>query len=198
MHHIQYGLDHLLFIILLILISPLLTENKKWTSFGGWRYTLFRIFKIVTAFTFGHTITLCVFSFFSLNGFSKFIEIGIALTIIFTAIHSIRPIIQNKEIYITFFFGLIHGSAFGITLNGWELSKSQKVLSLLGFNIGIEIMQLIIVLFALPLIYFSKNQQYKTARLLIASLTIFVSTFWLIERVQGKPNFVTDLLNTLI
>ena len=198
MLHIYTGLDHLLFILTLIIISPLLLQGKKWAHFGGWKYTLKRLLKIITSFTVGHCITLFIFSLFNLNVFSEIIEITITLTIIITAYHTIKPLFYDKEIIITFLFGLIHGSAFGITLNEWGISNSQRLLSLLGFNIGIELMQLILVLCCLPLIYLSKYRFYNYLRIGIACLTIFIATFWLIERVTDKPNGVSKFVERVI
>lgn len=198
MHHIQTGLDHLLFIVLLILISPLVLVQRKWGGFGGWKYFMIRIFKMITAFTIGHSLTLLLFTATDLNSFSKPIEIAIALTIIYTAVHAIKPLTSIKEIYITFIFGLIHGSAFGITLNEWGLTNSQKLLSLAGFNIGIEIMQIMVVFICLPLIYLSKFHYYKYLRVALASWTIFISIFWVLERITEKSNFVTEFVENMI
>ncbi len=199
LHHIYTGLDHLLFILLLILISPLLLiNNNQWGNFSSWKFTIKRLLKIITAFTLGHCITLLIFSFFNLNGISKYIEICISLTIIATAVHCIKPYFYNKEVLITFIFGLIHGSAFGITLNEWGISKNQKLISLLGFNLGIELMQIIIVLFCIPLIYLSKYLIYNKIRVAVASVTIFISIFWTIERITGTPNIITEYINKII
>ncbi|MFZ1497849.1 MAG: HupE/UreJ family protein, partial [Saprospiraceae bacterium] len=196
---IYTGLDHLLFILLLILISPLLLiNNNQWGNFSSWKFTIKRLLKIITAFTLGHCITLLIFSFFNLNGISKYIEICISLTIIATAVHCIKPYFYNKEVLITFIFGLIHGSAFGITLNEWGISKNQKLISLLGFNLGIELMQIIIVLFCIPLIYLSKYLIYNKIRVAVASVTIFISIFWTIERITGTPNIITEYINKII
>lgn len=197
MHHILAGLDHLLFVVLLILIAPLLLVNKNWGNFGGWQYFTKRILKIITAFTIGHSLTLLVFTINDLNAFSKPIEISIALTIIITGFHAIKPIFYGKELLLTFIFGLIHGSAFGITLNEWGLTQSQKLLSLFGFNIGIEIMQVLIVLVCLPMVFLSKYPIFKFIRWIIASLTIFISIFWVVERVTNKPNVVTQFIESL-
>lgn len=197
MHHILAGLDHFLFVVLLILIAPLLLDNKNWGNFGGWQYFTKRILKIITAFTIGHSLTLLVFTINDLNAFSKPIEISIALTIIITGFHAIKPIFYGKELLLTFIFGLIHGSAFGISLNEWGLTQSQKLLSLFGFNIGIEIMQVLIVLACLPMVFLSKYPIFKFIRWIIASLTIFISIFWVVERVTNNPNVVTQFIESL-
>ncbi|MFZ1456247.1 MAG: HupE/UreJ family protein, partial [Saprospiraceae bacterium] len=147
--------------------------------------------------TIGHSLTLLVFTINDLNAFSKPIEISIALTIIITGFHAIKPIFYGKELLLTFIFGLIHGSAFGITLNEWGLTQSQKLLSLFGFNIGIEIMQVLIVLVCLPMVFLSNYPIFKFIRWIIASLTIFISIFWVVERVTNKPNVVTQFIESL-
>ena len=197
-YHIKTGLDHLLFVILLVLIAPVLIDSKTRVDFGGWKHFAKRILKIVTAFTIGHSLTLLIFTTNDLNSFSKPIEIGIALTIIITGIHAIKPIFYGKELFLTFVFGLIHGSAFGITLNEWELTLSQKLFSLLGFNIGIELMQILIVFSCLPIVFLSKYPFFKIIRLSVASVTIFISIFWMIERINEAPNEVTKFVESVM
>lgn len=197
MFHIIAGLDHLLFVILLVLIAPLQLNKKNWEVLKDWKYFAGCIFKIVTAFTIGHSVTLFLFTTNDLNSFSKPIEICIALTIIITGIHAVKPIFYGKELFLTFIFGLIHGSAFGITLNEWGLSQPQKLLSLLGFNIGIELMQILIIVICLPMVFVSKYPKYKYIRWAIASVTIFISLFWVLERVTDKPNEVTRLIESI-
>lgn len=198
MKHIYSGLDHLLFILTLILIAPLSILNSSWDKFMGWKFAFYRLLKIISAFTIGHSVTLLIFSFFNLNDFSYFIEIAISLTIIIAAIHAIKPILSSKETFITFFFGLIHGSAFGISISSWGFSDGQKILSLLSFNLGIELMQLIVILFFIPLIYLSKYKIYKPIRVFFAVVTIFVSLFWLLERITKTPNIVTEFVNNML
>src|SRR4029434_4232069 len=55
--HIREGTDHLLFLLVLLIPAPLLVKGNSWAGFGGTRYTFARLTKIVTAFTFGHSIT---------------------------------------------------------------------------------------------------------------------------------------------
>lgn len=191
MHHIYTGFDHLLFICLLLVVLPLRLRHQKWGLFGGWSYTFGRLWRVITAFTVGHCITLLVFSLANLSGFSQPIEIMIALTIILTALHVLRPLFFNKELYITFLFGLIHGSAFGISLSQWGVSSGQQLWSLLGFNVGIELMQLIVVVLGLPIIYLSRYNFYHLIRIVLACIALFISICWLAERITNHPNSVT-------
>nr|MCU0324147.1 HupE/UreJ family protein [Spirosomataceae bacterium] len=80
--------------------------------------------------------------------------------------------------------GLIHGLAFSETLKNLELSTRQMVLSILGFNIGIELMQLIIVLVFFPiLLLLSKTRYYSNFRQIGAIFMIIMALFWLYERI---------------
>ena len=60
MQHISEGTDHLLFLLVLLLPAPLLLKQKRWGRFGGTRYSLIRLLKIVTAFTLEHSLTLII------------------------------------------------------------------------------------------------------------------------------------------
>ena len=123
------------------------------------------------------------------------IEILIAVTILISAFHAFRPIYPKKEMLIAGDFGLIHGLAFAETLTNLQLSTKQMVLSILGFNIGIELMQLLIILIAFPILFLlSRTKQYDLIRKAGAVLMMVLAFAWLIERIQDKPNFITALL----
>lgn len=198
MHHIKTGVDHLMFLLVILLISPLLVEKKRWQSFGGFKYTLIRILRIVTAFTIGHSVTLLLVSFLPIPQFSYSIEIAIAMSILISAIHAIRPIFPNRETLITFLFGLIHGSAFASSLYNLHLATPLKVISVLGFNLGIELMQIAIIIMFLPIIFLSKFKWYKFIRIAGASLAIIASLAWIIERTTVHENAISSLFNHLL
>ncbi len=198
MHHIKTGIDHLMFLFVILLIAPILMENRKWLGFGGYKYTTKRVLKIITAFTLGHSITLLIVSLYPIPNFSQSIEIAIAITILISAIHAIKPIFPNKETIVTFLFGAIHGSAFASTLFNLNLGISLKLLSILGFNLGIEIMQIGIIILFLPIIFLSKFSIYKYIRISGATLAVIASCAWVIERVSGNENTISNFLNHLI
>ena len=192
MNHIAEGIDHLLFILTLLLVAPLTTNNKKWNGFGGFKYTIFRLLKIITAFTTGHSLTL----FAGTVGWLKFpsqpIEILIAVSILVSAIHAIKPIFPGKEIYIASGFGLIHGLAFANTLTSLKLSGSYLALTILGFNIGVELMQLVVISFVIPwLIILSRHKEYFSIRIPGAAISAIAATGWIFERLLLKPNFIS-------
>lgn len=198
MNHIKEGVDHLFFLIALLLPACLIPYGSKWSKFGGSKYSFFRILKIVTAFTIGHSITLLFCTFFPPFIPSFYIEIAISLSILVSAIHAIRPLFYQKETYIALGFGLIHGMAFSNTLTAIDLSHKQLILALLGFNIGIELMQTFIVSMALPLLLLmSQFKLYESIRMTAATIALIAAAAWFIERLTGTTNSISNAL-TLI
>jgi HupE / UreJ protein len=195
MKHISEGNDHLLFLLLLLLSTPLLTDGKKWIGRGTTKYSLIRILKIATAFTIGHSITLIFGSFGLINPNTKPVEIIIALSILVSAIHTIKPIFPNKEIYIASIFGLIHGLAFATILTNLNLETNKLILSLLGFNIGIELMQVFVILLVMPwLLLISSYKTYNLVSFISASIAGVASIAWIMERSTEKSNFISTFL----
>lgn len=198
MQHIAEGTDHLLFLLVFLLPIPLMVYRKRWATQRSVRESLVYILKVVTAFTIGHSITLL---FGALGLFvlpSKLIEVLIAVSIFVSAIHAIKPIFPNKETYIALGFGLIHGLAFANTLENLNLDTTKMILSILGFNIGIELMQLAVIIAVIPwIILLSRTSFYSIFRIGGAILATIASLGWIIERIYENPNFITKLILTI-
>ena len=194
MKHIAEGTDHLLFLLVLLLAAPLLVSGRKWGNFGGTRYALVRLVKIITAFTIGHSLTLLAGAIGWLRLPSQPIEVLIALSILVSAIHAIKPIFPNREVFIAAGFGLIHGLAFANTLSDLQLDATAMTLSVLGFNIGIELQQLLVVALVVPsLILLSKQSNiYTVVRIGAATLSAIAATAWIVQRISGKSNVFTE------
>ena len=121
------------------------------------------------------------------------IEILIAFSILISAIHALRPIFSGKEALVAAGFGLIHGLAFASTLADLHLESSQMALSILGFNIGIELMQLVIMALIIPsLIVLSKTEWYAVVRMTGANFAAVAAIAWIFERISGKSNLITE------
>jgi HupE / UreJ protein len=191
--HIAEGTDHLLFLLVLLLPIPLLVNQKKWGSIRSVRQSLIHILKVVTAFTIGHSITLLFGALGWIFLPSKPIEVLIGVSILVSAIHAIKPLFPAKETYIALGFGLIHGLAFAYTLQDLNLSTSKMALSILGFNIGIELMQLVVIIAVIPwLILLSRTSFYSKFRVIGAILATIAAVAWIIERLSEKSNFITE------
>ncbi|WP_219722151.1 HupE/UreJ family protein [Deinococcus planocerae] len=200
MTHIAEGTDHLLFLLTLLLPAPLLAVMNRrphWGPFGGTRRSLLNIVKITTAFTVGHSLTLLLGTLRVVNVPDQPIEALIAVSILVSAVHALRPIFPGREMVVAGGFGLIHGLAFSYTLAELNLSPWQTALSLLGFNLGIEAMQLLVIAVTMPwLILLAQTRLYPPVRVVGASLAVLASLGWLGDRV-GLANPLGTLADSL-
>lgn len=194
MRHIGEGMDHLLFLLTLLLPVMLTARNNRWTNFGGFRYSIARLFQTVTAFTVGHSITLLIGALGWLRLPAQPIEVLIAGSILISTVHAVRPVFPGKEWSVAAGFGLIHGLAFATVLANLDLGAAAMALSILGFNIGIELMQLFIIALTVPwLILLSLTPVYKWIR--IGGAGFAAAAIALIaKRVSGAPNAVADFI----
>lgn len=187
MQHIREGTDHLLFLIVLLLPAMLQVNGKKWGESGGIKYSLARLLKIVTAFTIGHSVTLLIGALGWIRLPTQPIEIMIAVSILVSAIHAVYPVFPGKETYVASGFGLIHGLAFATILSNLQLDMGTLILSIFGFNLGIELMQLFIIAIITPwLILLSRRTFYKWFRVTGALVAAMIAIVWIIERGAGK------------
>jgi HupE / UreJ protein len=198
MRHIAEGTDHLLFLLVLLLPAPLLVLHAQWAGPSDvWR-CLVQIGKVVTAFTAGHSITLAAGAMNLVRVPSRPIETFIAISILVSAVHALRPIFPGRETFIAGGFGLVHGLAFASTLASLGLGRWERVASIFGFNLGIEAMQLVVVTAALPsLILLSRTRLYPPVRVTGALFAAVAASGWIAQRLWDVPNpvdaFVTGL-----
>ena len=115
----------------------------------------------------------------------------IAVSILVSAIHALRPIFPGREAAIAAFFGLIHGLAFAATLSELGLGRWERVAGILAFNLGIETMQMIVVAVTMPsLLLMSRTRAYPVLRISGALFAGLVSVGWIAERLLGMHNSV--------
>ena len=199
MRHIAEGTDHLLFLLVLLLPAPLLVAGGRWSGTTGVRTSLLRILRIVTAFTLGHSITLALAAFGAVHVPSHPIEVLIAVSILVSAVHALRPIFPGREARIAAFFGLIHGLAFASTLSELGLGRWERLAGILSFNLGIETMQMAVVALTLPsLILMSRTRAYPWLRVGGALFAGVASVGWIVERMIGAQSSVDNVVNELV
>lgn len=122
---------------------------------------------------------------------SRPIEVLIAVSILVSAIHALRPIFPGKEAGIAAFFGLIHGLAFAATFGELGLGRWERVAGILAFNLGIETMQLIVVAATMPsLVLMSRTRAYPFLRVGGALFAGVASVGWIAERLLGAHSSV--------
>lgn len=198
MWHIWIGLDHILFLLALILPSVVRRRKKEdvvtgniiiriltsWEPVSEFKPAFFYILKVVTFFTIAHTITLSLASLNIVRLPSQLVESIIALSIGLAAYHNINPIFKGRDWVIAFVFGLFHGFGFASVLSDLGLTSEYLTVSLLGFNIGVEIGQLLIIAMIFPVLYLLRKTKFYNKLLVFGSIIlIIISLYWGIERV---------------
>lgn len=186
MLHIWIGIDHILFLLSLLLTCVLVRRGSQWFAQASVRRIVINTTWIVTAFTLAHSITLSATALGLLNFSSRWIEVGIAISVLLVALNNIFPLVTRLG-WLTFAFGLLHGMGFAGVLGELGLPADQQLLTVLAFNLGVEIGQMAIVLLLLPLFIFVRNQiWYARYALTGTSIVIaLVAMQWVVERWIG-------------
>ena len=194
--HIAEGTDHLLFLLALLLPAPLLAAGGRWGGYAGRRASLRRIVKVVTAFTLGHSLTLVLGALGLVRLPSALVESAIALSILVSALHALVPVFRGREALIAGGFGLVHGLAFASTLVGFGFDPVTMVVSVLGFNLGIEAFQLLLIVLTMPpLVILARTPRlYAPLRIGGAVLTGVAAGAWFLERAFGMGNPIGPLV----
>jgi HupE / UreJ protein len=182
--HIWSGIDHLLFLISLLLPAVLVRRGARWEPVLQARPAVFSILKVVTAFTLAHSITLTLAALNVVRLPSRLTESVIAASIIVAALNNIFPVVTDSRARIAFAFGLLHGFGFASVLADMGLPSGARLLSLLSFNLGIETGQLAVVLGVMPVVYAIRaSLLYRRAVLPWGSAVIAViALVWLLQR----------------
>jgi hypothetical protein len=182
--HIAIGLDHLLFLAGLLLPAVVWREGRGWRTADSAREAFVGVVKVVTAFTLAHALTLTLASLDLLRVPTRLAESLVAATIIFAAINILQPMVRQSLWRIAFAFGLIHGAGYASILGDLGLDTPTLALALLGFNLGVEGMQVAVAALFVPLSFQLRHFRFYQwgvvggGALLVAAL----GTLWFIER----------------
>lgn len=191
--HIAGGFDHLLFLCTLILPSVLIRRRHQWVGVDRLGAAGRRIVAVVTAFTLAHSLTLAlaVFGVVAMPG--RWVESAIAATVVISAANNVRPFIPVAPSLIAFTLGLVHGFGFASALSSSGSDVSNLVVHLIGFNLGVELGQLGLVLVLVPIAYLLRDTLfYRRVGLQLGSFAIaLVATVWFVERSLDLTLFAT-------
>jgi hydrogenase/urease accessory protein HupE len=166
--HILTGPDHLLFLLALLALAK-----------GIWP-----VVKIVTGFTIAHSITLSLAALGLVDVPSRIVEPLIAVTIIWVAVENLlAPRRARRRWPIAAVFGLVHGLGFASALTELGLSRVAMVRALVGFNVGVELGQLIFVALVMPPVMWLATPGRIAHLPQILSLVVATAgAFWLVQR----------------
>jgi hypothetical protein len=182
--HIWSGFDHILFLLSLLLPAVLARQGRTWQPVPSLRPAFIEVLKVVTAFTLAHSITLSLATLRVATLPSRWVESAIAASVVIAALGNIFVFMEGRRWAIAFAFGLIHGFGFAAVLGDLRLPREALLLALLGFNLGVEAGQIVIVGCFLPIAFaLRQTWLYRRATLVGGSLAItLIAAVWLTER----------------
>jgi len=185
-HHILDGTDHLLFLLCLIVpfrrVRPLIP--------------------IVTAFTVAHSITLIASAYhFAPDAlwFPPLIETAIAMSIVYMALENIVTARPVARWLITFLFGLVHGFGFSFVLeHTLQFAGSHLLTSLLSFNVGVELGQLLVLVLFVPAlnILFRYVVAERIGTIILSAIVAHTAWHWMTERFEVLSQFPVPAITT--
>lgn len=182
--HIWSGYDHLLFLCSLLLPAVLVRRAGRWEPSGGLRPVLVDVLRTVTAFTVAHSVTLGLAAFDLVRLPSRFVEAAIAFSVILAAVNNLACVVDRRRWIVALVFGLVHGFGFAGVLSGLSLRGGDRVIALLGFNLGVEVGQLAILLAVLPVLFVLRETTFYRRALLTAGSGVIaaLAAVWFVER----------------
>jgi hypothetical protein len=182
-HHILDGTDHLLFLFCLVI---------PFRRFRG-------LIPVVTAFTVAHSITLIASAYDlapNVSWFPPLIETLIAVSIVYMALENIVGGATVKRRWmVAFGFGLVHGFGFSFTLRQTlQLAGSHMLTSLLSFNVGVELGQLLVLALLIPALelLFKYVVAERMGTIILSALVAHTAWHWMTERYEVFRRYRID------
>jgi hypothetical protein len=176
--HIWIGIDHILFLVCLILPAVWTTGRRSKTL----REVAVEVFEIVTAFTLAHSITLVISAVGLFTLPSRYVETAIALSVVAAAMNNVVRVVDARWA-VAFSLGLLHGFGFSSVLIDLGLPSRELIGALLGFNVGVELGQAAIVIALLPVLYLIRNTLvYRTLLFAGSGAVAVIASIWTYQR----------------
>lgn len=198
MSHIAEGTDHVLFLLAMLLSAPRVARAGRWQERKSTRACIRGIVGIVSGFTLGHSISLAMASAGWFEVPTRAVEVLVAVSILVSCIHVWRPVFAGREMWVASAFGLVHGLAFAEMLTGLNFDGMTLALSLLGFNLGIETMQLLVIAVALPILLACRtDRHYQRLSRAGAGFAAACAIGWILERAFDMANPLDPVANWL-
>lgn len=188
--HLLIGLDHILFLLVLVLPASL-TGNHSANAARRWwpsRAQVIELTAVVTAFTVAHSITLALAALKIVSLPIAWVETVIAASIAVAAVNVVWPVLGRKTWPLAFGFGLIHGFGFASVLSDLTSGTANLAVALAGFNVGVELGQLALLVICFPLLTLlaQATPLYQRALVPLTLLGVIgVSLMWVWERVPA-------------
>lgn len=182
--HIWIGIDHILFLIALLLPTVIVRNASGAKTVSGFGETLWKIAKIVTVFTIAHSITLALAALDIISVSSRIVESIIALSIILVALNGIFGKFKDGSLLAILILGLFHGMGFASVMGDLPFRMTSLTECLIGFNVGVELGQLAIVLAVFPILFLLRKQPFYFPVIQVggSAVLIVIAGIWFVER----------------
>jgi hypothetical protein len=176
-----------LFLLALLLPAVLRRDGARLEGVADIRGALMHVVRVVTAFTVAHSVTLSLATLRLVRPPSDLVEIAIAGSVLLAALNNLRPLFGRREWIVAFVFGLVHGFGFAGVLAELGLPAGALALALVGFNLGVEVGQLAIVLVFVPVAFgLRETWAYRTLVFRFGSLVVAgIAAVWMVQRSTG-------------
>ena len=186
--HILHGIDHLLFLFCLVI---------PFRRFGP-------LIAVITSFTVAHSMTFIASAYNvapTERWFPPLVETLIAMSIVYMALENILGVGLKRRWVIAFGFGLIHGFGFSFALRQTlQLAGSHLLTSLLSFNVGVELGQLLVLVLLIPAVelLFRFGVAERMGTIILSALVAHTGWHWMIERAGRLAQFPWPALDAAL
>jgi hypothetical protein len=182
--HVLIGYDHIAFLLLLLLPSVLRRSSYGWSAATSGREVVLDLLKIVTAFTVAHSITLGLATTGAVRVPVQPIEVAIAGSIVIAGVLNLFPAASRWRLRLAFGFGFVHGFGFANALQEIGAEGTRLAPMLAGFNLGVELAQLLIVAVTLPILWMLSRTSRYASRLMpaLSVATALTGAVWFAGR----------------
>lgn len=181
--HIFGGIDHLLFLLALLVPSVVRRQEGRWVPVERLGPSLREVAAVVTAFTVAHSITLALAVASVARPPSRLVETAIAFSVVVAAVNNLAPLLERRRWAAAFALGLLHGFGLSSALDDLGLSGGVLGLALLGFNLGVELGQVAIVAAVVPLAFLLRRSKVYPPLLAVgSSAAALLAAVWMAER----------------
>jgi hypothetical protein len=197
--HIWIGIDHILFLVALMLPSVLQRKEGRWQPVGNFKEGFFNILVVITFFTLAHSVTLALAGLGLVRLPPAFVESVIALSIAVAAAVNFMPRLKVREWTLAFVFGLFHGFGFASVMGDIGVGTDHLIKSVFGFNVGVEFGQVVIIAALFPFLFMARNWKTYVPGMKVGSLALItISMIWFGERALGWDVYITQIARDVI
>jgi len=185
--HIWIGIDHILFLVALMLPTVLVAGDRGWRPADRFSRALWNLLKIVTVFTIAHSATLILAALDFVRLPSRLVESVIALSIILVALNNVFRRVKHGSLLVILGLGLFHGLGFASVMGHLPFRMVDLLRVVVGFNIGVELGQIAIVASIFPVLFLLRRSSAYEPLVLrgVSMVLVAVAGWWFMARALG-------------